>query len=621
MKSLWDGSGSRRGAARPAVTFPVIVTFCVWGAGVSLHAGPGKERTVASGANSPGTPVLVEDHFVDVVASDEGSVVVSVIDGEGFTPGTHGQRGTDIYLANTTRARLVQFRGWGEYEIDGLRLGGEVMNGLVRHTLERGDGIFYCATHSVPAYSARTARQWFFENGRPLFRTAAATAAWMQDQNTLYINALSNAKRDANGEALFCDDFEHSPAGNWWIPLCGALNDYIVHSGIGLDKTLLVGAIDASDSFSGGIRADGVFSQHAIWVESPDGSTSQATPVLAAYATNLAFLNPGWDAVRLKQELLDLAVEEIARYRTGGKDEHGRTRYEERVVKAIRPAFAPRGDPPTGECVPGTETLCLLESRYEVRAEWRTADGGSGQALAAAPRTSDSGLFWFFDSDNWEMLVKVLDGCSINDHVWVFGASTTDLGYTITVRDTVTNRTRRYTNEAGRPAPAITDATAFPGACASSSGLLARSGWGVPGPRSWDRRFGGSGSPSGVGSSSGACAAKDAALCLMDGRCRVTVRWSTLDGTSGAARVASVGTENSGLFYFFDPDNWEMMLKVLDGCSFNGNHWVFAASATDLGLDIEVTDTLTGLTREYTKAPGAPAPAITDVSAFSGACG
>jgi hypothetical protein len=26
--------------------------------------------------------------------------------------------------------------------------------------------------------------------------------------------------------------------------------------------------------------------------------------------------------------------------------------------------------------------------------------------------TDDSALFWFFEESNWEMLVKVLDGCS-----------------------------------------------------------------------------------------------------------------------------------------------------------------------------------------------------------------
>lgn len=63
-----------------------------------------------------------------------------------------------------------------------------------------------------------------------------------------------------------------------------------------------------------------------------------------------------------------------------------------------------------------------------------------------------------------------------------------------------------------------------------------------------------------------------------------------------------------------------MLVKVLDGCSFNGHHWVFAASATDLGLDLTVRDTETGALRKYTRTPGKPAPAVVDLAAFPGNC-
>ncbi len=75
--------------------------------------------------------------------------------------------------------------------------------------------------------------------------------------------------------------------------------------------------------------------------------------------------------------------------------------------------------------------------------------------------TNDSGVFTFFSQENWEVLIKVLDGCALNGHVWVYGASTTDLGYTIRVTDTATGVVTEYRNEPGLPAPAITDATAF----------------------------------------------------------------------------------------------------------------------------------------------------------------
>ena len=49
-------------------------------------------------------------------------------------------------------------------------------------------------------------------------------------------------------------------------------------------------------------------------------------------------------------------------------------------------------------------------------------------------------------------------------------------------------------------------------------------------------------------------------------------------------------------------------------------HWVFAASATDQGFLIQVTDTETDETWTYSKQPGEPAPAVTDTDAFPDAC-
>ena len=63
-----------------------------------------------------------------------------------------------------------------------------------------------------------------------------------------------------------------------------------------------------------------------------------------------------------------------------------------------------------------------------------------------------------------------------------------------------------------------------------------------------------------------------------------------------------------------------MLVKVLDGCGVNDHHWVYAAAATDLGLDIAVKDTATGSEWTYSKEPGAPAPAITANDAFADSC-
>jgi hypothetical protein len=66
--------------------------------------------------------------------------------------------------------------------------------------------------------------------------------------------------------------------------------------------------------------------------------------------------------------------------------------------------------------------------------EWTDHDNRSGFGTAV-PLSDDSGYFWFFESTNIELLVKVLDGRSLNGHYWVFVGSLTDVEVTVTVLD------------------------------------------------------------------------------------------------------------------------------------------------------------------------------------------
>ena len=127
--------------------------------------------------------------------------------------------------------------------------------------------------------------------------------------------------------------------------------------------------------------------------------------------------------------------------------------------------FLVESSEPAGTCAANAETLCLQHSRYAVVVDWWSGAGARGSGSVVHAGTNDSGLFRFFNRENWEILIKVLDGCAVNGHVWVYGASTTDLGYLIRVTDTVTGLVREYRNEPGQPASAITDADAFADGC------------------------------------------------------------------------------------------------------------------------------------------------------------
>ena len=138
--------------------------------------------------------------------------------------------------------------------------------------------------------------------------------------------------------------------------------------------------------------------------------------------------------------------------------------------------FLVEADRPQGACAADEYTRCLRDSRFAVTATWSAGgagtrgDGEARNATVVPAGTNDSGLFSFFDPANWEVLVKVLDGCKVNGHVWVFAASTTNLDSSVRVEDTVTGEVREYRNEPGAAASAVTDNQAFETACQAPPG-------------------------------------------------------------------------------------------------------------------------------------------------------
>ena len=90
-----------------------------------------------------------------------------------------------------------------------------------------------------------------------------------------------------------------------------------------------------------------------------------------------------------------------------------------------------------------------LDQRFEARVSWRDFDGVEGSGVAV-PLAEDTGAFWFFDSANIELTVKVLDGRDINGHFWVFNGSLTNVEYTLTVTDTFTGAVYTFTNPLGQ---------------------------------------------------------------------------------------------------------------------------------------------------------------------------
>lgn len=257
----------------------------------------------------------------------------------------------------------------------------------------------------------------------------------------------------------------------------------------------------------------------------------------------------------------------------------------------------------TAACLPSPAAMCLLGNRFRVEANWHDFSGGSGPGRAVA-LTGDTGYFWFFDPANVEVVLKTLDGRGVNGHFWSFYGALSNVQYELTVTDSQTGAARRYLNPAGRLA-SVADTSAFGPQGAHAPGIS----------------LGPAGEPAGaeIAAATGAAAAAPclpdvSRLCLAGGRFAVTATWRDFQGNSGAAKVAPV-TGDTGYFWFFDPTNVEVMLKVLDGRPVNGKFWVFYGALSNVEYTLTVTDTQTGAQRSYFNPAGRLA-SVADTGAF-----
>lgn len=129
------------------------------------------------------------------------------------------------------------------------------------------------------------------------------------------------------------------------------------------------------------------------------------------------------------------------------------------------------GESSSGLCTPDAVTLCLDgqpgDGRFAVHVEFETVQGGglAGDALAtplAAVGAHQGGLFTFFDPANPEMLLKLLDGCLINNHYWLYASAGTNVGMTIRIHDLLLDTEKVYSNPDLTPAPPLQDVNALP---------------------------------------------------------------------------------------------------------------------------------------------------------------
>jgi hypothetical protein len=117
--------------------------------------------------------------------------------------------------------------------------------------------------------------------------------------------------------------------------------------------------------------------------------------------------------------------------------------------------------------------------------------------------------------------------------------------------------------------------------------------------------------------STAACAPSPTTACLAGGRFAVTVQWRTPQGGVGPGRVQPT-SDRSALVWFFNQANVEMLIKVLDACSNFDRYWVFFAATTNVDFTVTVTDTATGIVKQYSNPMGQAAAPVQDTVTFEG---
>ncbi len=259
----------------------------------------------------------------------------------------------------------------------------------------------------------------------------------------------------------------------------------------------------------------------------------------------------------------------------------------------------------------GPGALCLNGGRFRVQAAWRVPSQGTGGAGIPVALTGDTGYFWFFTSNNVELVVKVVDGTAANGNFWFFSGALSDVEYTIDVTDTRTGVVRTYANPQGTLASSA-DTSAFSGG--PPAGPLTLQAAAEPPVESAGTPAAGE-SGRAEANAEAPCAVTATSLCLNDGRFRVSVAWQVpSQGSSGSGSAIPL-TSDTGYFWFFSPNNVELVIKVVDGRAFNGRFWVFSGALSDVAYTVTVTDTRSGVVRVYSN-PAGRLSSTSDLSAF-----
>ncbi|HVR30008.1 MAG TPA: S8 family serine peptidase [Thermoanaerobaculia bacterium] len=253
-------------------------------------------------------------------------------------------------------------------------------------------------------------------------------------------------------------------------------------------------------------------------------------------------------------------------------------------------------EPPT--CIRDANTACLLDGRFRVTGAMKNFATppvtfvNQTMEFAGGRAESDQAVFFeSFAAGNFEVGVKMVDGCAgfppghPLHHYWLFFGGLTNARTDIAVEDTATGQIVTWTNPANQFPTSVADTRAFP--CVDPGGPLS-------------------------------CIRDDTTACLLGGRFEVTGAMQNF-ATPPVTFVTEVihfdqdraETDSAVFFQSFDPGNFEVGVKMVDGCAgFPPGHplhhfWIFYGGLTNADTEVLAIDTSSGEADIWRNPPGA----------------
>ncbi|HVR07619.1 MAG TPA: beta-propeller fold lactonase family protein [Thermoanaerobaculia bacterium] len=287
------------------------------------------------------------------------------------------------------------------------------------------------------------------------------------------------------------------------------------------------------------------------------------------------------------------------------------------TATVITPALTPAA------CTASATGQCLLDGRFLVEALFQDGNGNAGLANVV-PITTDTAYLWFFSSTNVEVVVKLVNGCGLGNHFWVFAGGLTNVHVILRVTDSLTGAVRYYEVPYGPPFTPIQDTNAF-GTCAAkaaadadeaASEALRQSAIADVDAHLAALAAANLEARQEPATGQQPCTQNPTTMCLNNSRFQVQATFNAGASGSGSAQAVRL-TSDTGYLWFFSSSNVEAIVKVLNGCGLNGSYWVFAGGLTNVAVTLTVTDTQSGQSRQYTNPANTTFQPIQDTSAFS----